>query len=184
MHHAMAQATAHETINRGHMDRDVAYNVLMSANAPDKKCDKTLHKLHREADQDWKDTNNVVYKHQLKYDLQLAGFIMSAKGMLQAKQDKVWEHIQNLVNMGGMPKDTCLCLTLQVLELLPTILLDISFHTSFPMILAHGPESYSSQAWLKNEEETYSLGENTRASHILSKKLEWMAGRSPSQAHS
>ena len=104
--------------------------------------------------------------------------------MLQAKWDKVWEHMQNLMDTGGMPQDTCLCLTLQVLQLLPTILLDISFHAPFPMMLTYGQESYSSQAWLKNEEETYSLGENARASHILSKKLEQMAGSSPSQAHS
>ena len=28
VHHAMAQATAHETINRGHMERGMAYNIL------------------------------------------------------------------------------------------------------------------------------------------------------------
>ena len=68
MHHATSQATAHETINRGHVERGVAYNVLMSANAPDKKHQRTLSKLHREADHAWKDTNNVVYEHQLRYD--------------------------------------------------------------------------------------------------------------------
>ena len=180
----VAQATAHETINRGCMEKGTAYNILMSANAPDKKLEKTLRKLHREANQAWKDTNNVVYEHQLRYDLQLAGFIMSTKEMLQAKWDEVWECMQNFVDMEGMPQVTCLCLALQVLKLLPNILLDISFHAPFPMMLAYGPESYSSQAWLENEEETYALGENSRASHILSKKLEWMASRSPSQAHS
>ena len=51
MHHATAQATAHETINRGHVERGAAYNILMHANAPDKKWEKTLWKLHREANQ-------------------------------------------------------------------------------------------------------------------------------------
>ena len=158
MHPTMAQATAHETINRGHMERGVAYNILMGENTPDKKHEKTLHKLCREADQARKDTNNVVFDHRLRYNSQLAGFITSTKGTLQAKQDEVWEHMQSPVDTVGMPQEICLCLALQVLELLTTIPLDIFFHAPFPMMLAYSLESYSSQAWLENEEETYSLG--------------------------
>ena len=43
------------------------------------------------------------------------------------------------------------------------------------MMLTYGPDSYSSQAWLENDAETYSFGEKARALHILSRKLEWMA---------
>ena len=100
MHHTAAQATTHETINRGCMERGTAYNILMSANTSDKKCEKTLQKL------------------QLRYDLQLAGFIISAKGQ-GAKQDEAWECMQSLLDTMGVPQDTCLCLALQVLELLP-----------------------------------------------------------------
>ena len=54
MHRAMAQATAHKTINQGWVERSAAYNILLSANASDKKCKRTLQKLHKEADQAWK----------------------------------------------------------------------------------------------------------------------------------
>ena len=73
---------------------------------PNKKHEKTLQTFCREADQAWKDTNNVVFKHQLRYDSQLAGFITLAKGILQEKQDEVWECMQSLVDMAGMPQDT------------------------------------------------------------------------------
>ena len=73
-------------------------------------------------------------------------------------------------------------LTLQVLKLLPTIPLDISFHTTFPMMLEYGLESYSLLTWLENEEETFSLGEGANASHILGKKLEQMADRRRKEA--
>ena len=141
MHHTMAQATAHETINRGHVERSMACNVLLSANASNKKCKRTLRKLCKEADQAWEDTNHVVFDHQLRYDLQLASFINSAKKTLQAKWDEVWECMQSLTDAVGIPQDACLHLTLQVLKLLPTIPLDISFHASFPMMLTCGPES-------------------------------------------
>ena len=120
MHHAAAQATAYETINRWCMERGAAYNVLISANAPDKKCQRTLRKLCKEANQAWKDTNNVVYKHQLRYDWQLAGFITPTEGVLQAKWDEILEHMQNLMDMGVMSLDTCLCLAVQVFQLLLT----------------------------------------------------------------
>ena len=71
----------------------MAYNILVCANAPDKKCEKTLWKLHREADQTWKDTKNVVFEHQPRYDLQLASFITSAEGKLQGKWDDVLVHM-------------------------------------------------------------------------------------------
>ena len=100
----------------------------------------------------------MVFQHQLRYNSQLASFITSAEGMLQAKQDKVWVCMESLVDSSRMPRDTCLCLALQVLKLLPMIPLDISFCAPFPMMLTYGPQSYLSQAWLENEEETYSLG--------------------------
>ena len=189
MHHTVAQATAHETSNRRHAERSMAYNILLSANTLDKKCERTLQKLHKEAEQAWKDTNNMVFEHQLRYNSQLAGFITSTKGTLQAKWDEVWECMHSLTDTAGMPQDTCLCLTLQVLELLPIIPMDISFCAPFPMMVTYGPESYLSQAWLENEEETSSLGEKAKASHILSKKLEWMArqekgGNSPGKSPS
>ena len=105
MHHATAQATTHETINRGCVERGIAYNILMSTNAPNKKWEKTLQKLQREANQAWKDTNDVVFKHQLRYDSQLVSFITSAERMLQAKQDEVWACMQSLVDSSGMPQD-------------------------------------------------------------------------------
>ena len=128
----------------------------------------------------------MVFDHQLRYDSELASFINSTEKTLQAKGDEVWECMQSLTNAAGMLQDTCLCLALQVLELLPTIPLDISFHTLLPMMLVYGLESYSSQAWHENEEETSSLGEGAKASRILEKKVEQQKkrGRSPHRSPS
>ena len=69
---------------RGWVERSAAYNVLLSVNASNKKHERTLQKLH-------KDTNHMVFDHQLRYDSELASFINSAEKTLQAKWDKVWE---------------------------------------------------------------------------------------------
>ena len=65
MHCATAQDTANETINAGHMAWNVAYSVLPDGQALDKKCEETLQQLYMEANKAWKDTNNVVFNHQL-----------------------------------------------------------------------------------------------------------------------
>ena len=79
MHHAMAQATAHKTINAGQMAQNVAYSILPDDQTPDKKHEETLQQLHTEADRAWKDTNNLVFNHQLCYDGQLAASISNAE---------------------------------------------------------------------------------------------------------
>ena len=42
IHHAAAQATAHETINAGQMAQNAAYSVLPDDQTQDKKCEETL----------------------------------------------------------------------------------------------------------------------------------------------
>ena len=129
-------------------------------------------KLCEEVDKAWENTNNVVFDHQLRYDVQLAGFITSTKTILQEKWDEVWECVQSLTEVAGIPQDICLHLALQVLELLPTIPMDLSFYATIPMVLAYGPESYASPAWLGDGGETSSLGKKAKASHLMRKKLE------------
>ena len=76
--------------------------------------------------------------------------------------------------MAGVPYKTCLGLTLQVLDKLPTILTDLSYHTLIPMMLDYGPEFYAFQTWCEDGEETYSLDKKARASCLLTRKLKWL----------
>ena len=172
MHHAMAQATAHETINVGWMARNVAYSILPEGQAQDKKHEETLQQLCAEADKAWKDTNNLVFNHQLHYNGELLAFISNTKRTLQEKQDEVWGHIHRLVDIEGVPHNTCLSLALQVLDKLLTVPIDLSYHMLIPMMLAYGPESYAYQTWSKDGGETSALSGEARASYVLTWKLE------------
>ena len=188
------QPTIHETINAGQMAQDVAYSILPDGQALNKKCEETLQQLCAEANQAWKDTNNVVFNHQSRYDAQLEAFISNTERTLQEKEDEVWEHIHRLTDMVGVPHEACLGLALQVLDKFPIIPIDLSYHTPIPMMLAYGPESYTFQTWCEDGEETYYLGKKARASHLLMGKLEQLAhggriddsssDRSTSLAHS
>ena len=87
MHLAMAQATAHETINVGQMAWNTAYSILLDDQTWDKKHEETLQQLCTKADKAWKDTNDLVFNHQLCYDGQLMAFISNTERSLQEKWD-------------------------------------------------------------------------------------------------
>ena len=145
MHHTVAQATAHETINVGQMAQNAAYSILPDDKTWDKKHEETLQQHCAEADKAWKDTNDLVFNHQLHYDGQLMAFISNTVRLLQEKWDKVWECICRLTDVAGVSHNASLGLALQVLDKLPTIPIDLSYHMPIPMMLAYGPESYAYQ---------------------------------------
>ena len=83
--HITAQATAHETINKEWMAQNAAYSILPDGQTQEKKHEETLQQLHVKADKAWKDTNDLVFQHQLHYDEQLMAFISDTERTLQEK---------------------------------------------------------------------------------------------------
>ena len=78
---------------------------------------------------------------------------------------------------AGLPNKACLTLVLQILDKLPTLPLDFSYHTTIPRMLAYCLESYAFQAWSTTGDRDYLQDNNTQATSVLSLKLTHMAGR-------
>ena len=167
---AMHQAMAHETINVGHMAHNAAFSMI-TANQPDRDCEKFLCQFHAEADQAWKDMNDIIFSHQLRYDSQLVAFISTAEGTLQAKWDEIWSHILSLTEVACLPHVACPTLASQILDKLPTLPLDLSYHTAISRMLACCPESYAFQAWSITGDRDYLLDYNIQATSLLTWKL-------------
>ena len=66
-------------------------------------------------------------------------FISNTERTLHEKQDEVWGCVNKLADMAGVSYDACLGLSLQVLDTLPTIPIDLSYHLPIPMMLTYGP---------------------------------------------
>ena len=73
-----------------------------------------------------------MYNHQLHYDLQLSTFLTDTEMALNNMRGEIWAAIPTLAENEGITFDACLGLTLQVLNLLPHIPVDISFQTDTP----------------------------------------------------
>ena len=115
--------------------------------------------------------HEVMYNHQLQYDRWLATFLVEAKMALNDVQGEVWATVCALAENEGITFDACLGITLQVLNLLPQIPIDISFQTQIPLTITYCPESSIYRRWHPEQGGVSPLCEEIRASHTLSKVL-------------
>ena len=84
---------------------------------------------------------------------------------------EVWNAIHALVESEGVTFDACLGLTLQVLNLLPQIPIDILFHTKIPLTITYCPKYSIYRKWCPKQGGILPLHKEIRASHTLSKVL-------------
>ena len=117
----------------------------------------------------WKEMHEVMYNHQLHYDRQLATFLADTEMALNDICGKVWDAICTLAESESIMYDACLGLALQVLNLLPQIPIDISFHTQIPLTIAYCPESFIYRKWHPRQGGVLPLHKEIRVSCTLSK---------------
>ena len=151
--------------------QEATYIAIIWDKVPDDKHKATTSHLHSEADVAWKEMHEVMYNHQLHYDGQLATFLADAKTALNDMHGKVWDTIHALAESESVAYDACLGLTLQVLNLLPQIPIDISFHMQIPLTITYCLESSIHRKWHPKQDGILPLHKEIRASHTLSKVL-------------
>ena len=139
--------------------------------SPEAECEAMTHHLHSEADAVWKEMHKVMYNHQLQYNWQLSTFLTDTETTLNNMRSEIWAAIHALAENEGITFDACLGLTLQVLNLLLQIPIDISFQTQIPLTIAYCPESSVYRRWHPEQGGVSPLCKEVRASHTLSKVL-------------
>ena len=141
MHCNSIQGMVHETLTLGCSAWESAYSAILQDGVSEAEHEAMTHRLHSEADTTWKEMHEVMYNHQLQYDQLLTTFLMDTKMTLNNMRGKVWATVHSLAENEGITFNTCLSLTLQVLNLLPQIPIDISFQTQIPLTITYCPES-------------------------------------------
>ena len=114
--------------------------------------------------------HEVMYNHQLYCDQQLSTFLTDIEMTLNMRGE-IWAAISALAENQGIIFDACLGLTLQVLNLLPQIPVDILFQTQIPLTIAYCPESSIYRRWHPEQGGVSPLCKEVRASCTLSKVL-------------
>ena len=171
MHHNSIQGTVHETLTLGRSAQEAAYSAILRDGVSEAECEATTCHLCSEADATWKEMHEVMYNHQLQYDQQLSTFLMDMEMTLNNMRGEIWATIRTLAENEGIMFDACLGLTLQVLNLLLQIPIDISFQTQIPLTITYCPESSIYRRWHPAQGGVSPLPKEVRASRTLSKVL-------------
>ena len=173
---ATHHATAHETMLSGHVAHSTTCGVATTIQKAEEQ-ESTLHGLHEEANKAWKDTSDIIFSHLLKYDSELATFLTSAEDTLRNKCEEIWRHVHNLAETANFSPQAGLSLALQVLNWLPNIPWDLSYHTGIPMMFAYGPELYGLQSLGTAGDGDFHLDSHAQATNLLSHNLVHMYSR-------
>ena len=171
MHCNSIQGTAHKTLTQRHSALEAAYSAILRDRVSKAECKAMTHHLCSEADAAWKEMHEVMYNHQLHYDQQLSTFLTDTKTTLNNMRREIWATICTLAENEGITFDACLGLTLQVLNLLPQILVEISFQTQIPLTIAYYPESSICRRRCPEQGSVSPLCKEVRAYCTLSKVL-------------
>ena len=178
-HCATAQASTHETVLSGCLIHSTAYAVAATTQQA-KEQESTLCGLHNEANKAWKNTNDIIFSHLLKYDSELADFLNSVEDALRNKHDEIWRHVYSLAEAANCSPQAGLCLVLQTLNWLHNIPWDLSYCTRIPMMFTYSPELYELHSWGAAGDGDLLLDNHAQATNLLSHKLAHMHGRAGS----
>ena len=175
MHHNSIQGMVHETLTLGCSAWEATYSTILWDEVSEVECEAMTHCLHSEADTAWKEMHEIMYNHQLDYDWWLSSFLTGMETTLNNMRDQIWATIHALAEDEGITFNTCLGLTLQVLNLLLQIPMDISYQTQIPLTIAYCLESSIYRRWHPEQGSVSPLCKEVRASCTLSKVLDGVA---------
>ena len=171
MHCNSIQGTVHKTLTLGCSVREATYSAILGDRVSEAEHEAMTHHLCSEADVAWKEMDKMMYNHQLQYDPQLTTFLKDTKKALNNMRGEAWAAIHALAENEGITFNASLGLTLQVLNLLLQIPIDISFQTQIPLTIAYCQESSVYRRWCPEQGSISPLGKEVRASCTLSKVL-------------
>ena len=172
-HHTTAQATAHETVLSGCVAHSTTYGFTTTIQKAE-VWESTLCGVHEEANKAWKDANDIIFSHLLKYNSDLATFLTSAEDTLRNKHEEIWRCIHSFTETANFSPQAGLSLALQVLNWLPNIPWDLSYHVGIPMMFAYGPELYELRSWGAAGDGNFYLDSHAQAAKLLFHKLAHM----------
>ena len=147
MHRNSIQGTVHKTLTLGHSVQEATYSAILWNDIMEAEHEAMTRRLCSKADATWKDMHKVMYNHQLDYDRQLATFLKETETTLNNMRDQVWVTVCTLAENKGITFNDYLSLTLQVLNLLLQIPVDVSFQTQIPLTIAYCLESSIYRRW-------------------------------------
>ena len=138
--HMGVQATGYEKATSGHPDHVTAYYSMIREGASVDKLDEAIDHLWEEAGDAWLDTNSILFHHTLEYQNKMSNFLTESDEAIEALRDRIWMVVMKVMEDTAKPTADGLGIALHLVDMLPTILLQLASHLSTPGLNSFVPE--------------------------------------------
>ena len=141
------QATGYEKATSGRPWP--CYSILLNdkiwgEGALAEKLNEAIDHLWEEAGKAWLDTNSILFHHALEYQNKMSDFLTESGEAIEALHDRIWKVVMKVMEDAGNPwlmAWESLCLV----DMLPTIPLQLAFHSATPGLTGFVPEVYAAR---------------------------------------
>ena len=137
-----------EKATSGHPNYVTTYYLMIKSEgegALAKKLNESIDHLRKEAGKAWLDTNSIIFHHTLEYQKKMTEFFTESSGAIEALHDHIWEVVMKVMEDAGKPMADGLRITLHLVDMLPTVPLQLAFNTATLGLTGFAPEVYA--AW-------------------------------------
>ena len=162
----------------GYPDRAAAYYSLIKSEGEgtsEGKLDKAIEHLREAGGMVWLDTNSLLFSHALEYQNKMIELITSSRKAIEALHERIWKVVSQVMEDAGKPASDGLGITLCLVDMLPTIPLQLSFNTATARLLGCVPEVYAMRPKMRTDGLDFShappLGSDQDAMAVLHKEI-------------
>ena len=94
------------------------------------KLDEAIECLREAGGMAWLDTNSLLFSHTLEYQNKMIELITSSGEAIQALHECIWKVVTQVMEDAGKSTVAGLGITLHLVDMLPTIPLQLAFNTA------------------------------------------------------
>ena len=174
----VVQATRYEKVTWGHPDCTVAYNSLIKSDGEGtskEKWDEAIECLRTEGGAALLDTNSLLFHHTLEYQNRMIELITRSQEYIQALHKCIWKVVSQVMEKAGKSTADGLGIALHLVDMLPTVPLQLAFNTATAGLFGCTPKVYAVQPIMGTDGPCFShappLGSDQNAMTILSEEI-------------
>ena len=140
------QAARYEKATQGLPDHAAAYYSLIKSDGEGiskEKRDEAIEHLRAEGGAAWLDTNSLLFHHALEYQNRMIELVTKSQESIQALHERIWEVVSQVMEKAGKSTADSLGIALHLVDMLPTIPLQMAFNTATARLFRCAPEVYA-----------------------------------------
>ena len=139
------------------------------------KWDEAIECLRAEGGAAWLDTNSLLFHHTLEYQNRMIELIMRSQESIQALHERIWKVVSQVMEKAGKSTADGLGIALHLVDMLPTIPLQLAFNTATAGLFGCTPEVYAVRPMMGTDGLDFSYapppGSDRNAMTVLGKEI-------------